>query len=100
MSRAKLTSWTVLEWPVQAYQGSRCSLCRKQLLAGQPVVYTNKDTKCHRVCIKYWLERSYEDVQPCKEELVMANPSGVDMEAAERRFQAFRDGLLERYGIS
>lgn len=93
-------SWSVGIWvPLSGYR-LKCSICLRRMNAGEPVVFLNKGTKTHRICLKKFLERSFYDLPPTPLERHDPTAGYIDTEKAQREFDEFRDGLLERYGVS
>lgn len=93
-------SWDVAIWAGTTNFQQMCSMCRTRLNAGEPVVFLNKGSKTHRICLKKFLERSFYDIPPTPLEQFDPTAGYIDTDKAQREFDTYRAALLDRYGIS
>lgn len=69
-------------------------------MAGDAWVQVVKGARIHRSCIKRFMDWSYDQIPPTRQELEadeMARHGSIEVGRGQREFDEYREQLVERY---
>lgn len=88
--------------PQPAKYGDACTMCRKKFSEGDVAMFMgegNNPKKFHRVCLKKYLEASYEILPAGALEMAQDELGGMVDATGSRLFEHYRNKVADQLGI-